>query len=529
MKYLEKNKLFLLAFLVLIGIFSMNTVTKAETQTPTKILFIGNSQTYYNNMPLMVKGLAKADDMNYEIKSITGPNYKLSQFATPGNAYNVEIVNTLTSDKWDYVVLQEQRENIMQNLDSTKQALTTLKQLIDNAGAKTILYATQGDYMGRDFIIDGTSIYYDNSTLQYYMNKYYYSLGGIFSCQVAPAGLNYSRCMNEYPEINLYNADMIHPSLEGSYLAACTIYQTISGKSAYNNQYLPGSTYDTDHVIKSLDEETAVKLQNISDAVLGLSKYSITLKKGTTSSVSSTLKYSEGNPVMDDYTNSISFSTTNDEIVSINRKTGTITAINYGSAMIMASTDSGLMALCNIDVVQPSTALTITEGLLKLHKKETHTYTTTISPSDTTDKIAWTSSNPSIVSVDEDGKITAKKLGTATITAVTDSGIKLTRSVRVILITPTNVKAVKTSGATKGSKYANIKITWKKNPNAVKYYVYRRRKGETSYKKIATTTSTKYINKNRRKGRTFYYKIVSVYSNTKCNSTRSKFAKIKLN
>lgn len=526
MKHL--NKILLLSFLMLIGIISTGTITKADEPTPVKILFIGNSQTYYNDMPLIVEGLAKADGMNYQVQSITASNYKLSQYATTGNAYNTIIVNTLNSEKWDYVILQEQRVTLMEDQKSTKEAIATLQQLIHNSGAETILYAPQGDYMGRDFVINDTSIFYDHDTLQYYMNKFYYSLGGLFDCAVAPAGLNYSRCINEYPEISLYNSDNLHPTLAGSYLTACTLYQTISGKSAYKNQFLPGSSYDTKNVINSLDAEDAVKLQNISDAVLLLSKRSIRLKKGTSQSISSTLKYTPDNPVMENYTDTVIYSSTNDEIISVNSKTGTITGIENGSTMVKAYTDSGLTAFCNVDVIQPATSLTIAEGLLKLHKKETQTYTTTISPSDTTDTITWISKNPSIVSVDENGKITAKKLGTTTITATTDSGITLSRDVRVLLVTPTKVKAVKAGGATKGKKYSNIKVTWKKNPNAVKYYVYRRRKDYSSYKKIATVKSAKYTDKNRKKGHTFYYKIVSVYSNTKCNSSRSKFAKIKL-
>ena len=92
MKHL--NKILLLSFLMLIGIISTGTITKADEPTPVKILFIGNSQTYYNDMPLIVEGLAKADGMNYQVQSITASNYKLSQYATTGNAYNTIIVNT---------------------------------------------------------------------------------------------------------------------------------------------------------------------------------------------------------------------------------------------------------------------------------------------------------------------------------------------------------------------------------------------------------------------------------------------------
>ena len=60
---------------------------------------------------------------------------------------------------------------------------------------------------------------------------------------------------------------------------------------------------------------------------------------------------------------------------------------------------------------------------------------------------------------------------------------------------------------TKGKKYANVKITWKKNTNAVKYYVYRRMVGKSSYTHIATTTAAKYTDKNKKKGKKYYYKI----------------------
>lgn len=406
-------KVIFLLLLIFLGINCTPTYATSNDISTTRILFIGNSSTYYNQMPLMVEGLAKANNINCEVKSITASSYKLTQFATTGNAYNTEIVNALSKEKWDFVILQEHRENIMGNLEATKNAITNLKSTIDSTGAKTILYETQADYIGNDFIIDGTSIYFDNITLQNYMTKFYFSLGNKFDCKVAPVGVNYTRCMKEYPEINLYNSDMIHPTLEGSYLAACTLFQTIFETSAYNNTFLSGSEFDTSHIIDKLDNDTAK-------------------------------------------------------------------------------------------------------------------YTTEIYPTDTTDTITWTSSNPSVVSVDETGTVKAKKIGSAKITAKTDSGIKLTRYVRVKLKTPTSVKAVKTSGSTKSYKYSNVKVTWKKNSSAVKYYIYRRRLGKSKYTKIATTTTNKFINYNVKKGRTYYYKIVAVYSSSLCNSYKSPAAKIKL-
>ena len=291
-------KVIFLLLLIFIGINYTPTYATSNDISTTRILFIGNSSTYYNQMPLMVEGLAKANNINCEVKSITASSYKLTQFATTGNAYNTEIVNALSKEKWDFVILQEHRENIMGNLEATKNAITNLKSTIDSTGAKTILYETQADYIGNDFIIDGTSIYFDNITLQNYMTKFYFSLGNKFDCKVAPVGVNYTRCMKEYPEINLYNSDMIHPTLEGSYLAACTLFQTIFETSAYNNTFLSGSEFDTSHIIDKLDNDTAKKLQNVADGMITLSTYNVTLKKGEKASVNAKITFTDTNPVM---------------------------------------------------------------------------------------------------------------------------------------------------------------------------------------------------------------------------------------
>lgn len=291
---------------------------------------------------------------------------------------------------------------------------------------------------------------------------------------------------------------------------------------------MSGSEFDTIHIINKLDNDTAKKLQNVADGMINLSTYNVTLKKGEKASVNAKITFTDTNPVMANYSNTITYSSTNESSVGVNSQKGTITAIRNGSSMIKASTDSGLMAFCTVNVVQPSTSLTIKEGSIYLHIKDTAKYTTEIYPTDTTDTITWTSSNPSVVSVDETGTVKAKKIGSAKITAKTDSGIKLTRYVRVKLKTPTSVKAVKTSGSTKSYKYSNVKVTWKKNSSAVKYYIYRRRLGKSKYTKIATTTTNKFINYNVKKGRTYYYKIVAVYSSSLCNSYKSSAAKIKL-
>ena len=503
--------------------------SEQPTEQSKKILFIGNSSTYYNNMPDMVKGIAAASGKKVEIDSVTASNYKLYQFTTEGNIYNTQIINKLKNNAWDYVVLQDHREVIIQNPSKTEEAILKLKEYTDGSGAQIILYETQADYNGREFNINDTSIFLDNLSLQYYLTRNYFNIGNKFDAIVSTSGVNYTRCMNLYPEINLYDSDMHHPSPYGSYLAACSLYETIFNSTALGNGFLPGSEFDTTGILKGLNDEFLQKIQNVTDATLKLTQNKIELLKGNSKKITATFNISKDNTSLDNYKNIPEYFSLNDSTVSVNRTNGTVTALNTGETMVMATTDSGLMAMYNVSVIQPATSFTIAESsIAKVHRKDTFTYTTTLFPKDTTDKITWSSSDPTVVTVDANGSVTAKKVGVAKITAKTDSGITLTRTVRVKLATPTNVKVTKLSTKAKSKKYANIKVSWKKNSNAVCYYVYRSTKKGSDYKKIATTTSAKYIDKNKKKGKTFYYKIRSVYSNTKCNSYRNTGVKIKL-
>ena len=62
-------------------------------------------------------------------------------------------------------------------------------------------------------------------------------------------------------------------------------------------------------------------------------------------------------------------------------------------------------------VTLDKTSLSLTEG-------ESATLTATVNPSNATDKtVSWSSSNTSVATVDSNGKVTAVKAGTATITA----------------------------------------------------------------------------------------------------------------
>ena len=80
----------------------------------------------------------------------------------------------------------------------------------------------------------------------------YTQAGNDNSARVIPAGLAFARSIALRPELNLYAADKRHPSLAGTYLATCTVYASLFGKSPVGLSYTAG-----------LDEGTARHLQAV--------------------------------------------------------------------------------------------------------------------------------------------------------------------------------------------------------------------------------------------------------------------------
>lgn len=524
--------IFAVTFMITAGFTAQKKVYAQDTVTTPKtvrILFIGNSHTYYNNMPEMVKGLAKADGIECEISSITASSYKLSKFANKTDAYGAKVYSALTTSKWDYVVLQENRKTLVESETSMESSVSILHKLIKDAGAKMVIYATHPDEVGNTFTVNSKSIYLTNFQIEQILTRRNFKVSNDYEGLVAASGTNFMRTIIDHPEIPVYRSDKLHPTVQGSYLAACTIYYTIFNKSPYGNEFMPQSIYDDDNLLANMTGEEATTLQEMADGYLTLNKYSSTINKGESAKLNAVFNANRDNEVLNLYTNKILWDSVDLSGVSINRMTGEYTALKTGKYLVMATTDSGLIRYSTINVKQPATALEIKEDkIIKLVSGGSKKYTTTMEPSDTTDKITWTSNYPEIATVSSSGNVAAKTVGIAKITATTTSGIKAYRYVRVKLKAPTNVKVKKLSTKAKSKKYANIKVSWKKNSKAVKYYVYRKSSTNKTYKRIATTTTAKYTDKNKLKKRTYYYKIKAIYSNTKLNSDNSSVHSINI-
>lgn len=162
---------------------------------------------------------------------------------------------------------------------------------------------------------------------------------------------------------------------------------------------------------------------------VSISKSSLTLYTGQTETLSAQVK-------PDDATDTrLTWSSSDKTVATV--ANGKVTALKAGSAQIrVTSFEGSFQAVCNLTVKQHATGLDLSHSTRTIYLGQTVTMTATVLPSDASDKsVTWTSSNSDIVSVTQNGSVTANAMGEAEITATSNDG-GFSKSCKVTVIEP---------------------------------------------------------------------------------------------
>ena len=163
--------------------------------------------------------------------------------------------------------------------------------------------------------------------------------------------------------------------------------------------------------------ECQVKVAKLATGIT-VSPATLTLEVGKTQTLTATIQPADATD------KSVTWTSSNTSIATVSTS-GKVTAKAAGSCTITATTKdgSGLKATCQLTVVQPVTGITLSSSSLSLEVGKTQTLTATIQPADATDKsVTWTSSNTTVATVSTSGKVTAKAVGTCTVTCAAQDG-----------------------------------------------------------------------------------------------------------
>jgi hypothetical protein len=193
----------------------------ANRQPSIRVLFIGNSYTAVNDgIDKQLKGL----DPSIETQRIDVAGATLEDHWMNGNA-----LQTIHKGGWAYVVLQEQSQTPIINQKKFYDYASYFNAEITSSGAKTVLLMTWE--RPNSVRVGVTSANLANA---------YTALGKALNARVAPAGIAFARSLREKPGLALYIQDG-HPTMYGTYLAACVLYGTIYSINPVGNPYSDSS------------------------------------------------------------------------------------------------------------------------------------------------------------------------------------------------------------------------------------------------------------------------------------------------
>jgi hypothetical protein len=196
-------------------------------------LFLGNSYTGVNNLPQMVSQLATSAGDTLVYDSNTPGGYTLQGHSTLAASLAKIRVGT-----WDVVVLQEQSQIPAFPLAQVERQCFPYSRYLDsvvkahNPRVRTYFYMTWGRKNGdvsNCAAVPDVCTYRGMDSL---LRARYEIMADRTGGAIAPAGAVWRRLRRVNPALELYQSDASHPSVAGTYAAACAFYATLFQKSA---------------------------------------------------------------------------------------------------------------------------------------------------------------------------------------------------------------------------------------------------------------------------------------------------------
>ncbi|MFN2316861.1 MAG: hypothetical protein ABR551_07070 [Gemmatimonadales bacterium] len=201
---MRHSRLTTLAAPILLGSCLLGSEPSDIPDADLRMLFIGNSLTYTNDMPRMVQHLANAAARSFAYGVAAAPNYSLEDHWADG------ITSTIAAQRADIVVMQQGPSSVPANQQHLAFWAGQLEPSIRAAGGIPALYMVWPE-VSRLSAFDAVR------------DAYFYAaeaVEGLF----LPAGEAWRAAWARDPGLTTYNPDGFHPSVIGSMAAALTIF-----------------------------------------------------------------------------------------------------------------------------------------------------------------------------------------------------------------------------------------------------------------------------------------------------------------
>ena len=223
--------------------------------TNEKILFIGNSFTFYWNLPSQVEKMSIERGLNWDIKHVTAPSATLEIHWN-----NPDLKSILENETFNHIIIQEHSTNPLTNPDSTKFYFDQIVSLIPPT-TEIHFFSTWMYQSIEQFNTNNQDYPIEESVKQIVEGT---------DTKIIPIGRAFKLFKEKYPQFNLLMEDDKHPNSNGSYLASCVIFSHISAQSSLNlsKRYKGVDNKGIDIYYSIVEDEVLTFLQLISDEVI---------------------------------------------------------------------------------------------------------------------------------------------------------------------------------------------------------------------------------------------------------------------
>ncbi len=187
----------------------------SQAEKPLRVLFVGNSYTYFWNLPQSVQAMADAQGMVAEVRQSTAGGANLGQHWR--GEKDLLTREKISKGNYDIVVLQDHSRRAVDHPDSLQIYGGRFMDLIKRQGGKPLLYMT----WARDW----------DPFMFEPIIKEYQKLAKEEGADIAPIGKAWQLSLELRPDLALYDPDGSHPSPSGTYLNACVMYAVLFDRS----------------------------------------------------------------------------------------------------------------------------------------------------------------------------------------------------------------------------------------------------------------------------------------------------------
>jgi len=248
--------------LLLLAVISIKNIAAQDTLS---VLFIGNSYTSANNLPQLVQNLSTSAGKTLNIDSNMPGGFPLSSHLNDATTFS-----KISQGNWDYVILQEQSQIPtieFYRYNDMYPAMTDLKSLIEqyNPCAKIITYMTWGRrFGGQQCDPSGTycsPVFANFNHMQDSLTSAYLEISEQLNIQCAPVGVTWQNILNDTTLV-LHSGDNSHPNIDGSYVAALTIFSSIWKQGTSGLTYTAGLSNQLAQYYQSKSDNTIFNSTN---------------------------------------------------------------------------------------------------------------------------------------------------------------------------------------------------------------------------------------------------------------------------